>query len=222
MSSATLFRLSGIILLLGAVISLISGFMTLFFDSSLTAAPSVMQSSWWSTYWSLSFVALVLFLIGLPALYLRQQRQRGSLLGLIGVFAYVLGGFLSMATTGYFVSILPLEAQKASYLVGIGLFTTSMVFFGVGSTIVGALGSLLLGIAVMQARAFPKLVGILLIVSAVLGLVVFFLSSKGLLVTLLGLLSTVFTAIAFGWIGAILLQRQNVAQAAPSPREALR
>ena len=51
MSSTTLFRLSGIVLLLGAVVSVIAGFMTLFLDSSLTASPSTIQSPLWSTYW---------------------------------------------------------------------------------------------------------------------------------------------------------------------------
>lgn len=38
MSSTQLFRLSGIILLLGAAVSVIAGVMTLFLDSSLSAS----------------------------------------------------------------------------------------------------------------------------------------------------------------------------------------
>ena len=53
MSSTQLFRLSGIILLLGAVVSVIAGVMTLFLDSSLGASPTTIQSPLWSTYYSL-------------------------------------------------------------------------------------------------------------------------------------------------------------------------
>jgi hypothetical protein len=51
MSSTKLFRLSGMVLLLGAVVSVIAGFMTLFVDTSLTALPSTIKSLLWSTYW---------------------------------------------------------------------------------------------------------------------------------------------------------------------------
>jgi hypothetical protein len=113
MSATTLFRLSGIVLLLGAAVSVIAGVMTLFLDNSQSAAPATIQSPLWSTFWSLSFVGVVLVLLGLPALYLRQARGRGGVLGLIGVVLVMLGSFLGIATTAYFVSIAPLLAAKA-------------------------------------------------------------------------------------------------------------
>src|SRR5436305_12202811 len=113
MSSTQLFRLSGMVLLLGALVSVIAGVLTLFLDSSLSASPTIIQSPLWSTFWSLAFVGIVLILLGLPSLYLRQSRGRGGVLGLIGVFFVALGSFLGMATIAYFVSILPLLAAKA-------------------------------------------------------------------------------------------------------------
>jgi hypothetical protein len=65
MSSLNLFRLSGMVLLLGAVVSVIAGIMTLFLDISLSASPKTIQSPLWSTYWSLIFVGIVLILLGL-------------------------------------------------------------------------------------------------------------------------------------------------------------
>jgi hypothetical protein len=50
MSSTRLFRLSGMVLLLGAVVSVIAGLMTLFVDTSLSALPSTIKSLLWSTY----------------------------------------------------------------------------------------------------------------------------------------------------------------------------
>ena len=91
MSSTPPYRWSGIILLLGAAVSVIAGVMTLLLDSSLSASPATIQSPLWSTFWSLSFVGIVLILPDLPALYLRQARGHGGVVGLIGVFLVALG-----------------------------------------------------------------------------------------------------------------------------------
>jgi len=149
MSSTQLFRLSGIILLLGAAVSVIAGVMTLFLDNSLSASPTTIQSPLWSTFWSMAFVGIVLILLGLPALYLRQARGRGGVLGLIGVLLVALGSVLGMATTAYFVSILPLLATKAPNLINAG-YETSLAVFGIGATVLGIIGPLLLGIAVIS------------------------------------------------------------------------
>jgi hypothetical protein len=207
MSSTTLFRLSGMILLLGALVSVIAGLMTLFLDISLSASPGTILSSLWSPFWSLTFVGAVLVVLGLPALYLRQAAGRGGMLGLIGVFLVGLGNFLGMATVAYFVSILPLLAEKAPNLINAG-YETSLAVFGLGATVLGIIGPLLLGIAVIRAKVFPSWVGILLMVSAVLSPGTTFAS--GALVALIGLVGIVSAAIAYGWVGLILTQRPKV------------
>ena len=218
MSSTQLFRLSGIVLLLGAVVSVVAGVMTLFLDSSLGASPTTIQSPLWSTFWSLAFVGIVLILLGLPALYLRQSRGRGGVVGLIGVFLVALGSFLGMATTAYFVSIAPLLAAKAPNLINAG-YETSLAVFGISATVLGIIGPLLLGIAVIRAKVFPSLVGILFIVAGVLSPVNTF--SGGVLFTLTGLVGIVSAAIAYGWVGMILTTQHTVAGAeAPSSVQA--
>lgn len=220
MSSTTLFRLSGISLLLGALVSVIAGVMTLFFNHNYTASLSTFHSPLWSTYYSLFFAALALILLGLPALYLRQARGRGGVLGLIGVFLVGLGSFLIMAMIGYFVSILPLLATKAPQVIN-AAFESGFGIFPLGGTAFGLIGLILLGIAVIQARMFPAFVGLLLIASAVLSLVGFFLQSGDLLAAIIGLLGTVSAAMAYGWVGMILIQQHNVAGAeASSPAQA--
>jgi hypothetical protein len=204
MSSTTLYRLSGIILLLGALVSVIAGLMTLFFDSSLSASPNTIQSPLWSPYWSLVFVALVLVLMGLPAFSLRQAEGRGGLLGLIGVLLVVLGNFLGMAMVAYFVSIMPLLAEKAPNLINAGFYETSFGVFGLGSAVLGVIGPLVLGFAVIRAKVFPPVVGALLIVSGILSPSTEF---SGLPFTLLGLVGTIAAAIAYGWVGTILTQQ---------------
>jgi hypothetical protein len=218
MSSTQLYRLSGISLLVGAVVSVIAGVMTLFLDSSLSASPTTIQSPLWSTLWSLAFAGIVLVLPGLPALYLRLAAGRGGVVGLIGVLLVVLGSFLGMATTAYFVSILPLLAAKAPNLINAG-YETSLAVFGIGATVLGIIGPLLLGIAVIRAKVFPSLVGILLIVSGVLSPVTTF--SSGVLFALIGLVGIVSAAMAYGWVGMILTKQHNVAGAeAPSSVQA--
>jgi hypothetical protein len=221
MSSTTLYRLSGIILLLGAAVSVIAGVMTLFLDSSLSASPKTIQSPLWSTFWSLAFVGIALILLGLPALYLRQAGGRGGLLGLIGVFLVALGSFLGMATTAYFVSILPLLAAKAPNLINAG-YETSLAVFGLGATVLGVIGPLLLGIAVIRAKVFPSLVGLLLMVAGTLSPVTTF--SGGVLVALIGLVGIVSAATAYGWVGMILTTQHNVigAEASSSVQTVLR
>jgi len=210
MSSTQLFRLSGIILLLGAVLSVIAGILTFFVDTSYTASLSTFRSPLWSTYYSLFFVALALILLGLPALYLRQAGRQGGVLGLVGVFLIVLGNFLLMAMIGYFVSILPLLAAKAPQVIN-AAFESGFGIFPLGGTAFGLIGLILLGIAVIRSRVFPPFVGILLIASVVLSLVAFFLQSGDLLAAIIGLLGTTSAAIAYGWVGTILTKRQNVA-----------
>ncbi len=81
---------------------------------------------------------------------------------------------------------------------------------------------LLLGIAVIRAKVFPSLVGILLMVSGILSPVNTF--SGGALFALIGLVGFVSAAIAYGWVGTSLVQQHNVAEAEASypPQEALR
>ena len=184
--------------------------MTLFLDISLSASPKTIQSPLWSTFWSLAFVGIVLVLLGLPALYLRQAGGRGGVLGLIGVFLVALGSFLGMATSAYFVSILPLLAAKAPNLISAG-YQTSLVLFGIGATVLGLIGPLLLGIAVIRAKVFPSLVGLLLMVSGVLSPVTTF--SSGVLFALIGLVGIVSAAIAYGWVGMSLTKQQNATEA---------
>ena len=142
------------------------------------------------------------------------------MLGPIGVLLVVLGSFLGMATIAYFVSIMPLLAAKAPNLINAG-YQSSLALFGISATALGIIGPLLLGIAVIRARVFPQFVGILLIVSAVLSPSTIF---SGVLFTLIGLVGTVSAAIAYGWVGMILTQQQNVAEAEASypSQEALR
>jgi hypothetical protein len=66
----------------------------------------------------------------------------------------------------------------------------------------------MLGIAVIRAKVFPSLVGLLLMVSGLLSPVTTF--SSGMLFALIGLVGIVSAAIAYGWVGMILTTQHNV------------
>ncbi|GAC1430539.1 MAG: hypothetical protein PVS3B3_10720 [Ktedonobacteraceae bacterium] len=209
MSSTQLFRVSGISLLLGALISLIAVLLAFFVNPSFTAPPATFQSPLWSTHYSLFFTALALTLIGLPAFYLRLKGQRGDRLGFFGLLFIALGTFLALGMAGYFVSVLPLVAAKAPQILRATLTETSFSFFPLGGTLFATIGTILLGIAVLRAKVFPTLVGILLLAWTVLNLLSFVLQS-GLLAMLVGLLSTLASAVAYGWVGMMLVQQSGV------------
>ena len=80
--------------------------------------------------------------------------------------------------------------------------------FGIAATGLGIIGPLLLGVAVIRAKVFPSLVGILLIVTGVLSPVTTL--SSGVLIALIGLVGIVSAAIAYGWAALILTTQHNV------------
>ena len=222
MSSTQLFRVSGISLLLGALINLIAALLVFFVNTSFTASPATFQSPLWSTYYSLYFTAMALTLIGLPAFYLRLRGQRGDRWGFFGLLFILLGSFLVLGMAGYFVSVLPVVATKAPQVLT-AAFQSSFGIFPLGGTVFLTVGTILLGISVLRAKAFPTMVGTLLLASAALSLLGYVFQS-GLLATLVSLLSTIASAAAYGWVGMMLVQQSGMSagEAAYQPQTALR
>jgi hypothetical protein len=73
--------------------------------------------------------------------------------------------------------------------------------------------------AVIRAKVFPTLVGILLMVAGVLSPVTTF--SGGVLFALIGLVGIISAAMAYGWVGMILTKQHDVAgTGAPSSVQA--
>ena len=215
MSSTQLFRVSGISLLLDALFSLIAALLSLFLNPSFTAPPATFQSPLWPTYYSLFFASIALTAIGLPAFYLRLRGQRGDRLGFFGLLFIVVGSLLALGMAGYFVSILPLVAAKAPQILMATLTQTSFSIFPVGGTLLAVIGTILLGIAALRAKVFPVLTGYLLLAWAILNIASF--------VTQINLLGPLASAVAYGWIGMMLVQQAGVSgEAAYQPQTALR
>lgn len=113
MSSATLYRASGLALLLGAVLSIV-GF-TLGAILAPDNDPHHLLNPLWFPVQLMSFLGEVLLLLGLPAIAVRQATRAGRL-GFVGFILTFLGGFL-LASTGIVpLLILPRLAQAAPKL----------------------------------------------------------------------------------------------------------
>lgn len=196
MSSSSLYRLSGISLLVGSILAIGGGILGLFTSdpaSTITISASLIQ-----------FVGATLGILGLPGMYARQA-QRAGVLGLIGTtlmvcYILILGTFGSALN----VVVLPFIATHAPALAqseppGLGLFLT------IGG-LLGAAGGILLGLATMRASILPRWAGILLMGSVIQCVGDFFqspIANLGFLLVMIG----------FAWLGGALWSKPQEAVA---------
>ncbi len=158
MSSTILYRLSGIVVLLGGVFAMIG---------AVLEVPSAPGTPLWIPGTGFSLAGSLMILLGWPGLYLRQADKAGRL-GLLGfvlssVALLVLG--IGFGTIDTFASqILAVEGSMPALL---------------GFELLGGLllvvGPLLFGIATLRARVFPRWVALILIVGSIATLITVFL-----------------------------------------------
>jgi hypothetical protein len=183
MSSATLYRLSGISLLIGSLLAALAVIPVFFIgdDSTSTIA---------ATAALFRVLGEMLIVVGLPGMYSRQA-QRVGLLGLIG-FLLTLFYILILGVAGDTINafVVPFIASAAPSLLKGSLPSGLGNFYFVGS-LFGLVGGILLGIATLRAVVLPRWAGLSLIVGAVLSFIGNFLppavSTIGVVLFLLGL-----------------------------------
>lgn len=202
MSLSTLYRASGLALLLGALLVIIGLPLSIVLSIVFSPDSPMMLSMVW--VWT---SGIVLAQLGLPGILVRQAKQAGWL-GFVGYLLLGSGGFL---LTSFFVvldlTIFPWLDVHAP-LLSFQFFTTNpavTVYAAVAGSLFG-IGGVLLGIATMRARIFSRWAGLLLIVGVVSvgGFVNVFLS-VAMVPGLLGL----------GWMGYALLTAQGADEAVP-------
>ncbi|PWT78902.1 MAG: hypothetical protein C5B60_00455 [Chloroflexi bacterium] len=195
MSSVTLYRASGLALLLGAALVIIGLPMSFFFtpDSPLALA---MIGVWTG--------GVVLVQLGLPGIVVRQAARAGWL-GAVGFLLLFSGGFLLAS----FFAVLDLTVfpwlDVRAPLLSFQFFTANSavhVYLAVVSALFGV-GGVLLGIATMRAGVFPRWAGLLLIVGLV--------SLGAAFVNVLLIVTLVFGMIGLGWIGYALVTSNDEA-----------
>jgi len=200
MSSATLYRWSGIALLVGSLLGVIGSIM----DAVLYPGHSQSAQQMLSTPFLLDaslFLAWALLLVfGLPGLYLRQTTHAGKL-GFVGFVLLLLGVLMGgVAFAGIQVIVFPYLAQTAPKLLSGGsLPFAAFLLLILGPILLLAIGNVLLGIATMRAGIFPRWAGILLIIAGVL----FLLSITP--IPFVDLASNLIFFVALVWCGYLLM-----------------
>ena len=201
MSSVTLYRASGLALLLGAALTIISAILLFVSPSGI---PALIL-----TGVAVSGVALVA--LGTPGIAARQAKQAGWL-GVVGFLLVSLSwlllvGFMAMLS----LTIAPWLVAHAPQ-VGVQLFNTNAalsVYVNVHLVLL-VLGGVLLGIATTRAGVFSRWAGLLLIVGAVL-------SPVGFVNGIVGEVGTVLVFLGLGWMGYALLATKGEAETVPQP-----
>jgi hypothetical protein len=166
MSSTTSYRLSGIALLIGAALSIIYSVSNLFisgpFPQALAGPVAVIGSL-------IGFIGSVLVLLGLPGVYTRQAKAAG-ILGLLGfLFVWYVILFQGVLIPFTSVTIVPMLVTDPAtqHLLAAGPLA-SFDPFNYVSMVGQTVGILLLAIATLRARVFPRWIAWLLIATVVL------------------------------------------------------
>src|SRR2546426_2474047 len=156
MSSRTLYRLSGGTLIAGSLLILIGSVVGAILFPGHSSTPQQVLSLLWILVTLITLIGSLLFVIGLPGMYLRQARRAG-VLGLVGFillfFAILLQG---TAFSSVQVVVLPFLAQKAPQFLGGNILPISAFLLLIVSGLMQLIGAILLGIATMRAHVFPR------------------------------------------------------------------
>jgi hypothetical protein len=215
MSTTTSYRLSGIALLIGAALSAVAYILSAFSngtDLQSLISPLIMIQS------VLAILGSMLVLLGLPGVYTRQAKQAG-ILGLLGfVFVWyvtLFQGILISFTTVTFIPML------AAHQVAPQLMVTpppTWTPFTIASMASQVLGILLLAIATLRAKVFPRWIGWLLVATLVVGIVSFVPFFPEALQSL----SPVIASVAIAGFGYALLwpERRESLEAVPTSVQA--
>lgn len=216
MLSSASYRLSGIALIVGSVLSVIYYISQAFIngnDLTQLAGPLAVYSS------LIGFIGSLLVLLGLPGMYARQA-QRAGILGLLGFvsiwYIVVLQGVIVPFTSVAIVPTLVNNPATRSLLNNESAFGFGPFFLV--SMVAQIVGMLLLAIATLRANVFPRWIGWLFIATLVLGIVSFL----PFVPNFLGNLAPVLGSVAIVGIGAALLwpERRASLDAVPTSAQA--
>jgi hypothetical protein len=204
MSPVTLYRASGLALLLGLALIIIS--------TGLSFAFQFMTPQWWVV--TLGWNIGSLLLLGLPGICARQALRAGWL-GFAGFLLTFISVFLTASFFFvYTLLILPWLAQVAPKLAG--SFPPALFLFTLVAGILFALGGILLGSAIMRAGVLPPLSGLLLLSGASLTLLTLIPVYGRIISLIVGTLVFVLFAVALGLIGYALMSTRSVDTAQPA------
>lgn len=215
MSTNTSYRLSGTVLLIGGLLAAIGFFLQAFGNENdsriLTSLPVVIGSL-------ITLLGSMLVLLGLPGIYARQA-VRAGVLGLLGfLFAWYVILLTGVIQSFLSVVIVPeLATNPATRSLAITLPPAFRPFFFV-ALLSEVLGPILLAIATLRARVFPRWTAWMLIATLVAGVVSF----VPFLPPALGNLAAIIANLALAGFGYALLWpgRREFVQPTPARAQA--
>ena len=201
MSSSTLYRFSGGVLLIGGVLAIAGQLML------ISADPGT--SLWIPGTW-LALAGTLLVVLGLPGLYFKQV-DRAGLLGMVGfVISFV--GFLFLVgiqTFDAFVSP-TLAANAATKSMADTEAFLPLLAFELLCGLLLVVGPLLFGIATIRAGVLQRWAAIILIVGSVASLITVALHNWNEI-------SGAIVYLAFACFGFVLLSKQDALEVVSSP-----
>ena len=213
MSTRLLYRLSGGTLIAASLLIIVGSILSnILFSGGRNTTPQQYMSLPWLLVGLVSLIGSMLFVIGLPGMYLRQAGRAG-VLGLVG-FILVFFDFLLQGTFSTLqVTVLPLLAQVASKLLEGETLPGSMFLLLLVFSLLDVIGAILFGIATIRAQVFPRWTGVLLIIVGI---------GAGLLFAFPGAIIEIVYSIAFSavfmWCGYELIAGgRGTVETAPLP-----
>jgi hypothetical protein len=202
MTTVQLYRMSGLALILGALLSAVSSVVTgvVFPDTGNPAAATNPVSVLLSL---IGVVGTIAVLLGLPAMYVRAARE-GGLIWLVGVVLIAITGMLYGIFLGLMgVLVFPALASQAPDVFREGPPPSFFALFIIG-TLANVVGAILMGIPMLTRRIYPRWCGYLMIVEAVLGALGFVVNGPGpssLIGEIVNVAGPLPLFVVFGWAG---------------------
>lgn len=168
MSFRTFYRLSGITLIAGSLLILLGSIVGAILFPGHSSTPQQVATASWQLVTLAEFLGSLLFVLGLPGMYLRQTERAGKL-GLVGFVLFFLGILLQgVAFPAIQVTVLPWLGQVAPKLLTTNNLPGAVFLLLLLAGILQMIGSILLGIATIRARVFSRPAGILLLASGII------------------------------------------------------
>ena len=201
MSSTTLYRFSGVALLIGGVLAIIGQLLLITADPG---TPLWIPGSW------LSLAGTLLVILGFPGLYFKQV-DRAGLLGMIG-FVVSFVGFLFLVgiqTFDAFVSP-ALAANAATKSMADTAAILPLLTFELLGGLLLVVGPLLFGIATIRAGVLQRWAAIILIVGSVAAIITVALHNWNEI-------SGAIFYLAFACFGFVLLTKQGTVEIVSPP-----
>ena len=212
MTTARLYRLSGMALVIGAILAAVSSIVSgvVFPNSSDPAAATNPLNVLLSV---IGVVGAILALLGLPGMYVRAARD-GGLVWLVGVVLIAITAMLFGIFLGLMGALVfPVLASRATDLFREGPPPAFFALFIIG-TLANVFGAILMGIPMITRQVYPRWCGYVLMLEAVLAVVSFFVSGPGpgsLISQILNDVSALPLFLVLGWAGYELWSGKSAA-----------